>query len=280
LSAYVPPLPPALPLDAHKGIAGRVLCVCGSADMPGAAVLVARAAQRGGAGLVTVFCRDSSSKSILPVAAPEAVLLGGEHVGWEERDDHAVVLGPGLSNDAWTRSALEGAVSSARVPLVLDADALNALRHELELLRTRRHPTVITPHPGEAARLLARAIPSDAAGRVHAARELSARSGAICCLKGARSVVALGERVYVNTTGNPGMATAGSGDVLAGMLGAFLASTLTLPSERWTAYDAVCSAVRLHGLAGDRAVEARGQRGLIASDLIEHLPGVLNAPPP
>ena len=131
---------------------------------------------------------------------------------------------------------------------------------------------VVTPHPGEAERLLGRKIPGDDAGRATAAKEISRRSRAICCLKGHRTVVAEGERVYVNETGNPGMATAGAGDVLAGILGAYLAPCAHGNAPSWTPFDAAASAVHVHGLAGDLAAAEVGRRGLVASDLIRFLP--------
>jgi len=271
-------VPPAIAEDAHKGQAGRVACVCGSRWMPGAALLVARAAQRAGAGLVAVACSNEDRLAeLVPLAAPEAVLfeLDEAHdVGFRiaALDAHAVVAGCGLAPaeraEAIVR-ALLGAPLAA--PLVLDASALNALVGAPERIAARRAPTVITPHPGEAARLLGRAIGRDAADREAAARELAARSGAVVCLKGARTVVSDGAHVYVNDTGNSGMATAGSGDVLAGVLGAYVALCATGEHPNWTPFDAACSAVRAHGLAGDFAAAHLGKRALIASDLIQWL---------
>ena len=267
MSAEPPAAPPALPCTAHKGDAGRVLLVAGSEAMPGAAILSARAALRAGAGLVAVGCLDALLFSVLPPAAPEAVLvdlteafvLGGRtHPAAAERllarEPHAVLVGPGLGDDARTRAVLALVLEAVRVPLVLDADALNALDGEPERLRSARAPLVLTPHPGEAARLLGRAVPVDAEGRARAALELCERSGALVCLKGHATVVAEpGGRVWVNPTGNPGMATAGAGDVLAGVLVAYLAP------------------VHVHGLAGDLAAERLGARALIASDLVAEL---------
>ncbi len=214
-----PPAPPALPADAHKGLAGR--------------------------NFVRGLCA---------------------------RADHALLAGPGLGRGPRTRALVRALLEESRVPLVLDADALNELGTRLELVRRARAPVVLTPHPGEAARLLGRSIGTDARARRAAASEISSRSGAICCLKGARTVVAQGERVYVNRTGNAGMATAGAGDVLAGILVAYLATCSTLANERWTPFEAAASAVHVHGLAGDLARRARGTRGLVARDLVEFLP--------
>lgn len=275
---------PELPLDAHKGLAGRVFAWCGSDAMPGAAVLVARAAQRAGAGLVTLATDSTVLAHVVPATAPEAIFAHyeGERAfrsllrsrsSDSPAPDHARVAGPGLGNTPTTRRLLAVLLAEAeRTPLVLDADALNALAGDLGPLKRVEAPLVLTPHPGEAARLLGRAVPSDGRERIVAARELSSRTRAICCLKGRATVVAHGERVYVNATGNPAMATAGAGDVLAGILGAYLAACRTGIDPAWTPWDAVCAAVHVHGLAGDLARARLGARGLVASDLIEFLP--------
>jgi NAD(P)H-hydrate epimerase len=282
-TAYRPRPAPELPDDAHKGDAGRVLCVCGSRDMPGAAVLVARAAQRAGAGLVTVACLAEELRIILPTAAPEAILLDWTHAFADaraasmpelrSREDHARVVGPGLGRTARTLAIVSALLADGfRGPTVLDADALNVVAGDLEIVRGHAGPLVSTPHPGEAARLLGRPIPRDEAGRIAAAREISRRTRGVCCLKGHRTVVADGEQVYVNTTGNPGMATAGAGDVLAGILSAYLAACATGIDARWKVFDAAAAAVHVHGLAGDLAAERFSRRGVIASDLIDFLP--------
>lgn len=270
-------VPPALPADAHKGDAGRVLVVCGSELMPGAALLVARAAQRGGAGLVAVLHTCEAVARALPIAAPEAILVRVAHprdlpfaIG--EHGFHSIVAGCGLGMLGDSQLLLKTLTGrESRVPLVADADALNALEGAPDALRARVGPTVITPHPGEAARLLGRAIPSDAIGREAAARELADKSGAIVCLKGRGTVVTDGRNVYVNDTGNVGMATAGSGDVLAGVIGAYLALCSTGRFPQWSPLDAACAAVRAHGLAGDLASAHLGARAVIASDLIQWL---------
>lgn len=291
---------PELPPDGHKGDAGRVLFLCGQRVMPGAAILALRAAQRAGAGLATLGCLDEELLVVVPGAAPEAVYLDLSRSGdlgagrlpepLCDRDDHAWVIGPGLGQGPRTLElvrrvlgAIEPLSDHAR-PLVLDADALNVLGElghgTSPLTRSGVHgPLVLTPHPGEAQRLLGRAIARDEPGRIEAARELARRAGpgALCCLKGAGTVVTDGERVHVNRTGNPGMATAGTGDVLAGIVGAYLASCVTLGSlggqdPAWTPLEALKAAVHVHGLAGDLAAEVRGRRGLVAGDLVEFLP--------
>ncbi len=288
-SSRAPRAPPDLPEQAHKGDAGRVLCVVGSEAMPGAAILVARAAQRAGAGLVAIGCLDPLLARVLPPAAPEAVLVdlraSFELTGASSpdaadrlrtREPHAVLVGPGLGDDARTREVLRVALSAFDVPLLLDADALNALDGEPERLRVARAPVVITPHPGEAARLLGRRLSSERKSRVDGARELSERSGAVVCLKGHHTLVAApgarAEEVFENTTGNAGLATAGTGDVLSGILVAYLAPVRARPELLWTPLAAAQAAVHVHGLAGDLAQAELGQRAVVASDLIAHLP--------
>jgi hydroxyethylthiazole kinase-like uncharacterized protein yjeF len=285
VSAPLPP--PRLAPDAHKGDAGRVLCLAGSETMPGAAILVARAAQRAGAGLVIAACLDGALLTLVPPRAPEAVLAdltelverGGRiRPGARERlaarGPHAVLAGPGLGDDARTRAVLALVLDELDAPLVLDADALNALAGEAARLRGARAAVrVLTPHPGEAARLLGREVGKDARARESAACELAERSGSIVCLKGRGTVVvAPGGAPWTGATGNAGMATAGAGDVLAGVLAAYLALTTSLPDAGWTALAAAQAAVHVHGLAGDLAVERLGQRALIASDLVDELP--------
>ncbi len=280
---FRPTRPPELARDAHKGDAGRVLCIVGSRLYPGAAVLVARSCQRGGAGLVTIGALEECLLGVVPIAAPEAVYwdlsgpadLDPRTFGARllRRKDHVIVAGCGLSTSDRAARAIDTLLAARlEAPLVLDADGLNLLGREPEKLRARRGALVITPHPGEAERLLGRAIGRDEATRREAARELAAKSGAIVCLKGHRTIVASDSQLFVNDTGNPGMATAGSGDVLAGLVGAYLVATVGGHKRTWTPFEAAATAVHVHGLAGDLAAKELGERGLVASDLIERLP--------
>ncbi|MCK5944148.1 MAG: NAD(P)H-hydrate dehydratase, partial [Planctomycetes bacterium] len=257
----VPKLPPRR-ADAHKGDFGRVLCVAGSVGMFGAAVLCARAAMRGGAGLVRVGL-PPELVPLLPLAVPEAMTFERrtaqlrEHVAAAD----ASVVGPGLSTAAATGRLLQQVLAQATAPVVLDADALNVLA-PLPAPPKCTAPLVLTPHPGEAARLLGSSTEAVQSDRVAAVDELCRRSGAVVVLKGAGTLVGDGERRFRNRTGNPGMATAGSGDVLAGLLAALLARGLE-------PFDAACLAVHTHGAAGDLGVAERGRTGLIASDLCD-----------
>lgn len=253
---------PARPAAAHKGDFGTVLVVAGSAGMLGAAILCAAGALRGGAGLVRVAL-PPALQPLLPVAVPPATTIArtSARVGAELDAVDAVVVGPGLGATPATGRLVRAILRRARCPVVLDADALNVLA---PLPRRARSlgpgPRILTPHPGEAARLLGTSARDVQADRPAALAALCARSGAIVTLKGAGTLVGDGRRCFVNTTGNPGMATGGSGDVLTGLCGALLARGLE-------PFGAVCLAVHVHGRAGDRVARRLGETGLIASDL-------------
>lgn len=272
-------LPTPLPDDAHKGSAGRVLCMAGSPSFPGAACLVAGAAVRGGAGLVTVALFHPQLSAIVAPVVPEAVYLDVSRtrdlfVGRLPREiaghEHQVrVVGPGLGRSELARELVRRLVESDfDGPLLLDADALNLLAGAPELLRQHPGPVVITPHPGEAGRLLGRRVPADDDGRVRAAEELAELAGGVCVLKGAGTVVSDGSRSWTCAAGNPGLATAGTGDVLSGLCGAYLAAV----GESFSPFDAARLAVHVHARAGDFAAAEVGRRGLVARDVIEYLP--------
>lgn len=267
--------------DMHKGDCGRVLLVAGSTGKTGAAGLAARGALRSGAGLVTVatprVCQPVVSALMpesmtLGLADTEAGMVAVEAVDavLAERCD-VLVVGPGLGQGAGTRALVRALVERATVPLVLDADGLNAFTDDAAGLVGRDgRDLIITPHPGEMARLIGTTIDHVQTHRVEVARELATTRDLFVVLKGARTVVATpGGGVLINVTGNPGMATAGMGDVLAGVVAAWLAQLLDA--------EAACGlGVFLHGLAGDLAAAEQGEVGLIASDLADHLgPAVL-----
>jgi NAD(P)H-hydrate epimerase len=269
---WSPPAPPELPADGHKGLAGRVLVAAGSPWMPGAAVLAARAALRGGAGLVTIFCQDERMPLALCGAVPEAIHLAAGRGALRASEFHAALVGPGLGTGAAGRALLEEVLADFAGPLVVDADGLNLLAGSLVRLHARTAPVILTPHPGEGARLLGRAVGPGPDERAEAARALALQARAICCLKGRGTLVSDGERLHQNDTGTSAMATAGAGDVLGGLLAAYLARTVTLGGPRWTAFDAAARAVRVHGLAGELAEAELGSLAVTASDLVAHLP--------
>lgn len=259
---------PRRPADAHKGDFGVLGVVAGSYGMAGAPSFVANAAYRAGVGLVYGFL----PRSVYPIVAslcPEAVFYPGgdkpralaRHAGRLT----ALVVGPGRAETRATAALVEWAISS-RLPLCLDAGGINALRGDLEKLRGS--PAVITPHAGEAARALGVTPGEINRDRPAAARELANRSGSVAVLKGKDTLVASGDGLLVCRLGNSGMATAGSGDVLSGVIGALLAGGVA-PRE------AAAAGVYIHALAGDIAAGKTGGRSLIARDIIESLPDAL-----
>lgn len=258
----VPQLPARAP-DGHKGSYGTVLVVAGSASMLGAAVLAATAALRGGAGLVQVSL-PPRLQSLLPLAVPCATTLGrGRDLLAALARAAAVVVGPGLGAGPTTRRLVAEVLRAARGPVVVDADALNVLAPlpPAAAGRSRLGPNVVlTPHPGEAGRLLGTSAAEVQTDRRAALAALCARSGAVVVLKGHGTLVGDGARCFTNRTGNPGMATGGSGDVLAGLLAALLAQGLS-------PFDAARLAAHVHGKAGDRVARRLGGVGLLASDL-------------
>jgi NAD(P)H-hydrate epimerase len=277
-AADVAPLFPDRPRQAHKGTYGHLLVVGGSRGKTGAAVLAARAAMRTGTGLVTVGTPASQQPivaSLLLESMSEA--LGETRTGTIARGAveaisllaaarDAVALGPGLGLEGETQEAARRLVTDLPQPMVVDADALSALAGHLPLLARRRGPRCLTPHPGEMARMLGVAVADVEGDRIACVREFVRAHGVHLVLKGAMSVVGDPDgHVFLNPTGNPGMASGGMGDVLTGMAGALLA-------RRSEAGAALRAAVYLHGLAGDMAAATLGQESLIAGDLIDALP--------
>lgn len=262
--------------DTHKGDFGRLAIVAGSRGKAGAAVLAARAALRAGVGLVTVFC-PASIESAVVAALPEAMTRGlpeedgalaesasGPLLEALEGFD-AAAAGPGLGTAPGTIRLVEHLLA-ARCPLVGDADALNAFTGRPRAFSRRPAETILTPHPGEAGRLLGTSSAAVQKDRLAAGTKLARATGSVVLLKGASSLTcAPSGRVTVNPTGTPLMATAGSGDVLTGAIGALLAAGLN--AER-----AAVAAAYLHGSAGERLSESLGDAGLLARELADALP--------
>lgn len=273
---------PSRPSRSNKYDFGRVLCICGSSGMAGAAELAARAAYRTGAGLVEIFTHSDNTVA-LQAALPEAIVTSyGEDYKQElllsslERAD-AVVIGCGLGITALSRKILSDllrAVDTEKTALVIDADAINLLSKNRSLLKYVKG-AVLTPHFMEASRLLDRSVDELMADTAQSAFEIAEKYGAICVMKDHESVVSDGsERVYINKSGNAGMATAGAGDVLAGMIGAILAQR-SRGAISCSLLDAVTQGVYIHGLSGDAAALRYGEYSLMASDIIESIPTVL-----
>ena len=273
-----PPLLPGRSDDAHKYACGRVLVVAGSVGMLGAGALASRAAFRSGVGLVN-WAVPRSLVGTASMACLEAIVLpvpeteGGapsmdarEHLVEAAREAHAALIGPGLPAAGETGELIRLDVPEFHAPLVVDAGALSAIGPDgINIFGKRRAPTVITPHEGEMARLTGQSVESIHAARVDTAKAYAAQTGAVVVLKGRGTVVTDGARTWINPTGNPGMATAGAGDVLAGVI-------LALLGQKMDPYGAARLAAWLHGRAGDLARARVGMHGLMASDILAHLP--------
>ncbi len=265
--------------DSHKGSYGHLLVVGGSRGMAGAPTLSARAALRGGVGLVTLALPEpalveamQATTEVMGVglasrdgrfssaALPELARL------WEGRD--LVVLGPGIGRGEELSELVREAVLGCPLPMVLDADGIQAFAGRARQLRRRSAATVLTPHPGELASLLGREVPRDGDERSRLALEAATETQAVVVLKGHGTLTARPDgRLVINSSGNPGMATAGSGDVLAGIIAAeWLAGA--------DAFEAAARGVFRHGLAGDLAAAFWGEAGVVAGDLIDFLPRV------
>jgi NAD(P)H-hydrate epimerase len=284
--------------DANKGEYGHVAIIAGSAGMMGAPALVARAAQRSGAGLVTVLAAACAQPGIgakldeqMTLALPDqdgAVAEAAFDLIREFAEKATVLcIGPGLTTKPGAVALVQRILAEIHRPIVLDADGLNALAQRPDCLDKRpddpRAPLVLTPHPGEAARLLGTSIPAVQSDRIGAVRELARRYRAVALLKGRYTLIAGRDgEVVINTSGNPGMATGGSGDVLTGVIGSLLAQGVA-PGKRSDdpeVYrnstvrpdDAVALGVYIHGLAGDLAKAETGEAGLVAGDIVAHLP--------
>ena len=268
------PLFPKRDPEGHKGTYGRLLMLCGSIGMAGACMMAARAALRSGVGLLNIAIPHALYPILAP-AVPEAVFtlydpdetLEPRLAEALEKAD-ACLVGCGLGTAPYAERIVQTVLEKAECPVVLDADALNILAKTPEKLLTPRVPIIVTPHPGEMARLSGKLMEDIRADRIRTAKEFAAKYRVITVLKGAGTVTAApnGE-VRINTTGNPGMAKGGSGDVLAGITGALLAQGME-PFE--AAYAAVC----IHGAAGDRCAKRLSEHGMLPTDLIEALPEI------
>ncbi len=250
--------------ETHKGDYGRVFILAGSPGMLGAAVLCSRGALRTGAGLVYLAAPGGDC---LNLATPEVIVAADDRSAAAAQ---AVAVGPGLGERRGRARELLRRLQRERFtgPVVVDADGLNAFA-ALADLKPFALRLVLTPHPGELARLLGRTAAEIQRDRVKSATEAARSLGCVVVLKGHRTVVTDGRGApYINNTGNPGMATAGAGDVLTGMIAGLAAQGL----DPW---HAAAAGVHLHGLAGDLAARAKGEYGLIASDLVEHIPAAI-----
>ncbi|HLP16497.1 MAG TPA: NAD(P)H-hydrate dehydratase [Bacteroidota bacterium] len=271
---------PSRPMTAHKYSIGKILAIAGSRGLTGAALMSSQSALRTGAGAVILCVPRSELAAVtrrslevmpFPVAstdegsfALEAVLDISEKIKWAD----VVLLGPGIARQKETDILVRGLITSIRKPMVIDAGGITAMTGSPDLLLEREEfPTVITPHLGEFSRLTGIEPQAIEADKIEAARNFAVRYRVVLVLKGAPTIVALPDRsVYINATGNAGMATAGSGDVLAGVIAALM-------GQGNDAGTAARNGVYLHGLAGDLAAAEKTMHGMIASDIIRHLAG-------
>lgn len=261
---------PARQRSAHKGVHGHVLVVGGDYGMSGAVLMAAQAAARSGAGLVSVATRPEHVMSCVS-RCPELMVYGvrgGHDLSLLIERADVVLVGPGLGQSAWSGQLLH-ALNELDRPLVVDADALNLL-NEGELIEDRGGRNwVLTPHPGEAARLLGQTVAELQGDRFQAVRTLQARYGGVCVLKGAGSLISDGQRIHLCSRGNPGMGAGGMGDILGGAIAALIAQGLPL-------FRAASAAVHAHAWAGDLEAQSQGERGMLATDLLPYLRRLLN----
>lgn len=277
---------PKLPVRreiSHKGDFGKACIIAGSMGFSGAAALAGKAALRSGSGLVRV----AVPKSILPIVASiepcyTTIPLTEDSTGKISakaidavlnavEDNDVIAFGPGIGISAGVKTVLENLVRLENLRLVIDADGLNNLANIRDWPKINKANVILTPHPGEMKRLWSGLFrTSQPEDRQTAAIEFARESGAVVVLKGFQTVVADREKYYINTTGNPGMATAGTGDVLAGTITALF-------GQKFESFEAALLGVYVHGLAGDLAAKDKGQVSLIATDLIDYLPQAFKA---
>ena len=268
---------PQRPADSHKGNFGRALLIGGSRGMSGAIALAGRAALRSGAGLVKLAVPDRTLETVasfdpcfmtVPLPDDSQGRIEDSAFGLLSElasESTCVAIGPGLGRSADLQALVSRLYSSLSVPLVVDADGLNALAETETVLAEAAGPRIVTPHVGEFRRILGGTnLTRDQA--VHKAEKLAAEHSVVIVLKGNHSLVTDGERSYINTTGNPGMATGGTGDVLTGVIAALVCQHLA-------PFDAAVLGVYLHGKAGDLAAQQYGEVSLNAIDLVQHLTG-------
>lgn len=266
------------PDDSNKGTLGSLLCICGSYGMAGAAIMAGKAALRCGIGLLKI----AVPKSIYPVCATN--ILESVYYPLEETSNgvisskntdfllemceksSAVVIGCGLSVCDDTKNLVQSVITNCEKPLVIDADALNCICNKPEILKNLKAPAIITPHPGEMARLLHSTPKTVNSNRENTAIDFAKKFGVVTVLKGAGTIIASPDgEVYINHTGNSGMATGGSGDVLSGIIGSLLA-------QGAAPINAAAAGVFLHGTIGDLAAEKLGKISMLPTDMIDMIP--------
>lgn len=256
--------------DSHKGTYGKVLVAAGSKNMCGAAYFAAKAAYRTGAGLVYVYTEECN-RVILQQMLPEAVLITYEEASWSRHEleealagKDAVVAGPGLGTSDVKFKIMDTILSASGMKRIVDADGLNLISCHPELWKRVTEPLIITPHYGEMQRLTGKSVSELKNDREKNVMDFSKEHGIITVMKDSRTLVSDGTDCYINSSGNHGMSTGGSGDVLSGIIGGLLAQGMEM-------FEAAKLGVYLHGAAGDRARDLRGAYSMMASDIIDNI---------
>ena len=262
--------------NSHKGCFGTALSVTGCYGMPGASIISGRAAVRSGLGILKLACIEENYTAAA-VALPEAVLIpctssgktfsaeNTERLKAELKGCSALLIGCGMGVSKEAKELIKEMLLYSEVPVILDADGINNIACDIEFIKQVKAPLILTPHPGEMARLLGTDVKTVEGDRFGVAEAFAKEYGVYLCLKGANTVVATpGGELYVNQIGNPGMATAGSGDMLAGVMLALAASGKEVKS-------AVCDAVWLHSAAGDEGCKDLSENAMLPTDMIERL---------
>lgn len=276
---FIKKLLPFRSLNSHKGDYGHTLVIAGSKQFTGAAILCSMGCLRSGSGLTTLAMPSSLDIEITKRLPPEVMTIYlPDNDGYilpkatktilnfsTERKITSIAFGCGISTASSMRIFTERFLAKNKIPIVIDADGLNNIQKNVRILKKLKSPAVITPHPAELSRLIKISVIEIQKNREKIAKKFAAEYGLICVLKGFETVVSDGKNVFVNTTGNPGMAVGGSGDVLTGMMAAFIGQTENL-------LDAACLGVYLHGFAGDLAAREKTQISMLPTDLIEKIP--------
>lgn len=270
------------PKDVHKKQLGKILVIAGSKGMIGAAVLACKAAFRAGAGIVTLAFPESLKEiyknlllevMTLPCPATKEKTLSYKALNLileKSKDFDIVLVGPGMSKNKDTQKLIQDLVLKLEKPILLDADGLNALQGKTDLFLKRKNSTIITPHEGEMVRLTGLSVEEIKQDRENVALEYAKEWKVVVVLKGYETVIADSSgKVVINKTGGPALASAGTGDVLAGIISSFWAENIK------KAFESACCGVYLHGLASDLAEKELGERSVVASDVIEYLPGAI-----
>jgi len=265
------------PLDSHKGGLGHLFVLAASAGMTGAAALTCLAALRSGCGVISLGI-PASLLGVMEVKLSEIIkkpfaetrnktlsLRSFSAIKSFSANCTALAIGPGLSRQKETQKLIQRIIKELNIPMVIDADAINALEEKVSILKAVKAHAILTPHPAEMGRLIKKSASFVQENRSSVSKTFAKDYDVTLVLKGYETLVSRAEKIYLNKTGNPGMAKAGTGDVLTGIIGSFLAQGLN-------EYEAAILGVYVHGLAGDLAAKDKGRVSLIASDLIDYLP--------